>query len=92
MIGNVSRENVMHTMTIDTLAHAKKLRSVGFTEQQAEEVLAVITEARAADDLVTKADLATALAETKAEIIKWVVGLIFMQTAVIIALMIKLAK
>ena len=82
----------MHTMTIDTLAHAKKLRSVGFTEQQAEEVLAVIAEARAADDLVTKADLATALAEAKAEIIKWVVGLIFMQTAVISALMIKLAK
>ena len=55
-------------------------------------MVAVVSEAHDTAELVTKNDLTAALAETKAEIIKWVVGLIFMQTGVIVALMMKLAK
>ena len=46
-------------------------------------------------EIATKGDIAevkTAIAESKAETIKWVVGLIFMQTGVIVALMLRLAK
>ena len=74
------------------------------SEQQAVEVVAVVAEAHDSFEVATKGDLrdsATkddtrklelAIAESKAEIIKWVVGLIFMQTGVIAALMMKAAK
>lgn len=82
----------MATVTFDTHKFVTRLKATGLSEQQAEEVVAVVTEAKDANELVTKTDLTAALAETKAEIIKWVVGLIFMQTAFITAPILKLAK
>jgi len=71
----------MATLTFDTLAYAKKLRNAGFTEQQAEvaaetqrETIDVVInelETRHLSEMATKRDLA----ETKAELIRWVSAL-----------------
>ena len=82
----------MATITFDTYKHVNRLKEAGLSEQQAAEVVSVVSEAHDTAELVTKNDLAAALSEAKAEIIKWVVGLIFMQTGVIVALMLRLAK
>lgn len=68
-------------------------------EQQAVEVVAVVAESHDSFETATKNDLRdmelrldSRIAEAKTEIIKWVFGLIFIQTGVIIALMLKLVK
>ena len=43
-------------MALDTLKVARRLREAGFTEPQAEAVLAAIQDAAAGADLATKAD------------------------------------
>lgn len=88
----------MATITFDTLAYAKKLRTAGFTEQQAEvaaeaqketiEVVIAELETRHLNEMATKLDLA----ETKAELVRWVVGAGFLQTVLIAALLMKLIK
>jgi DNA-binding transcriptional MerR regulator len=55
-------------MTIDTLKVAKRLREAGFSEPQAEAVVAAVQEGTAGADLATKADLAELRSELKAEI------------------------
>lgn len=96
----------MATITFDTLAYAKKLKQGGFTEQQAETAAEVQAEAiqTAFDlkDVATKRDieelrleiksLEVKMAETKAELVRWVVGAGFLQTALIAALLLKLIK
>ncbi|TAN45216.1 MAG: DUF1640 domain-containing protein [Nitrospirae bacterium] len=88
-------------LTFDTHAYVKRLRAVGFTEDQAEaqaETLAEIVE----DKLATKTDLKELelnlrreMAELKAaivtDIVKWVAGMLVAQAAVIAAL-VKLLK
>ncbi len=44
-------------MTIDTLKVAKRLREAGFSEPQAEAVVAAVQEGTAGADLATKADM-----------------------------------
>ena len=88
----------MASITFDTLAYAKKLRTAGFTEQQAEvaaeaqketiEVVIAELETRHLNEMATKLDLA----ETKAELVRWVVGAGFLQTVLIAALLMKLIK
>jgi hypothetical protein len=80
------------TIVFDTLSFAKKLKSAGFTEQQAEiqaEALAEIIE----NNLATKRDLKeletrlmTSIAEIKADMIKWVAGMLVAQAALVAAL------
>lgn len=65
--------------SFDTLRAAKRLKVLGFNEDQAEGVADILRESRDVDlsHLATKADLAEVrreIAETKAEIIKWTVG------------------
>jgi hypothetical protein len=82
-------------LTFDTLAYVKKLRSAGVPEKQAEiqaETFAEILEERVA----TKQDLKELelalkhdLANIKAEIIKWVAGMLVAQAA-IVATLVKL--
>jgi hypothetical protein len=82
----------MKAVAFDTHLYVKRLKAVGFTEEQAEaqaEVLAEIVE----DKLATKLDLKELeitlrreLAEIKADIIKWVAGMLVAQAAVIAAL------
>jgi hypothetical protein len=55
-------------MAIDTLKVAKRLREVGFTEPQAEAVVAAVREGAKGADLATKADIAELRAELKADI------------------------
>jgi hypothetical protein len=55
-------------MAIDTLKVAKRLREAGFTEPQAEAVIAAVQEATGGAELATKADIADLRAELKAEI------------------------
>ncbi len=80
------------TIVFDTLSFAKKLRSAGFTELQAEiqaEALAEIIE----NNLATKRDLKeletrllVSIAELKADMIKWVAGMLVAQAALVAAL------
>ena len=55
-------------MAIDTLKVAKRLREAGFTEPQAEAVIAAVQEGTEGTNLATKADLAELRTELKAEI------------------------
>lgn len=48
----------MAASAIDTLKFAKRLREAGFSDPQAEAVLATVQEASAGADLATKSDLA----------------------------------
>jgi hypothetical protein len=83
------------TLTFDTLAYVKRLRSAGVAEEQAEihaEALAEILEER----IATKQDLKELelalkhdLANIKSEMIKWVAGMLVAQAA-IVATLVKL--
>src|SRR5882724_1899907 len=55
-------------MAIDTLKVAKRLREAGFTEPQAEAVIAAVQEGTEGADLATKLDIAELRTELKAEI------------------------
>jgi DNA-binding transcriptional MerR regulator len=55
-------------MAIDTLKVAKRLREAGFTEPQAEAVIAAVQEATEGADLATKADIGGLRTELKADI------------------------
>ena len=105
----------MSTITFDTHDFVKKLKGVGFSEEQAE----VITDLQKAtllntleqakhdyelDDLatkrdlkeldlkieLTKAELKRDIAETKAELIRWVVGVGLLQITIIAGLLFRL--
>ncbi len=92
----------MSTLVFDTHAFIKRLRGAGFTEEQAE-IFADEHRKLIEDRLATKQDLKevemrikesetkleTRMAELKAELIKWMIGLLFAQAAFIVA-MIKL--
>jgi hypothetical protein len=80
-------------------AVVKELKAAGFTDDQAEAVTRVVRNAQAVDlsSLATKADLTPLatkidLAETKAEVLKWMVSSIGVQTVVIIGAVIALVR
>lgn len=86
----------MVTTTFDTLAFAKRLMEAGFTERQAEAQVTVLREI-VESELATKRDLrelelrlttevVKTNAETKADILKWVAGMLVAQAALIAAL------
>jgi len=77
-----------HTVIFDTLAYAKKLMAAGFTQQQAEvqaETFAEIIN----EQIGTKQDLKEMELRIKADIIKWVAGMLVAQAA-IVATLVKL--
>jgi hypothetical protein len=81
----------MSALLFDTLRLSRTLREKGhFTTEQAE----TLAEA-SQNDLATKADIAqleAKLAETKADILKWMVGAIGFQTLVILGALVSLAR
>jgi len=85
----------MATITFDTLAFVKQLKSVGYTDRQAEAQAQAINKALSdfqnsrLDELATRADLQTEIAKAKVEIIKWVAGMLVAQAA-IVATLVKL--
>ncbi len=87
------------TITFDTLAFVKQLKSAGFNDNQAEIQAQAINQALSdfqnsrLNELSTKVDLFTAKAElqteiakAKSEIIKWVAGMLVAQAAIAAAL------
>jgi RNA-binding protein YhbY len=89
----------MNAIPFDTHEVVKVLRAAGFTDEQAEAVTRVVRDTQSVDlsSMATKADLAifatkVDLAETKAEILKWMVGAIGVQTVVIIGAVIALVR
>lgn len=84
----------MATITFDSLKLSDKLKTAGFSADQAETVVRVIAEAQ--DDLVTKKDLETTMAPIKTDLIvlkteiaqvKWMLGFVM---AGLIAILAKL--
>ena len=80
----------MHTMTFDTLKLARKLEASGFTQQQAVGAAEAMAESLAeVSGLATKedvSDLRRDLAETKADLLKWMFGALAAQTAFLSAI------
>lgn len=103
----------MTALTFDTHDFVKKLKGVGFSEEQAElltdlqktTVINTLEQARhdyELDDLATKRDLKelelrlqSEIEKTKAELIRWVVGIVvgvaLLQTTIIAGLIFRLA-
>ncbi len=89
----------MATITFDTFENVKRLKAVGFTEEQALEQTKIISElienrlATKQDikelELTMKADLERGLSAAKSDIIKWVAGMLVAQAA-IVATLVKL--
>ena len=82
----------MSTITFDSLKLSDKLKTAGFTSDQAETVVRVIAEAQ--DDLVTKKDLDAALAPLRIDLavlkteisqIKWMLGFVIAGIAAVLA-------
>ena len=87
-----------HAIQIDTLAFAKRLQAAGADERLAEAIVEGITDADTSS-LATKEDIAlvkedirqvetaikTDIANSHADILKWLFGIIFAQTAIVIA-------
>ncbi len=87
------------TTLFDTLHFMKKLKNAGFSEEQAEAISEAFKETHVDADVATNSDvelmgsrIETTLAETRSELIRWVVGAGFLQTALIAALLLKLVK
>jgi hypothetical protein len=85
--------------SFDTLHFVKKLKNAGFSEEQAEAISEAFKEAQTDADIATNKDIEllgsrieTRLAETRSELIRWVVGAGFLQTTLIAALLLKLVK
>lgn len=84
----------MTTITFDTLKLANRLKAGGFSAEQADTTASALAEslgevsdlATRGDLLTVKADLKADLAETKAEILKWVLGALAAQTAFLSAI------
>jgi predicted phage gp36 major capsid-like protein len=79
----------VNALTFDTLQFVQRLKKAGIQDVEAE----AVRDAQANADIATKRDIAvleTRIAETKAELIKWVVSVGVLQTAMIGALLMKL--
>lgn len=95
----------MTTLAFDTYAYIRKLKDSGVTEEQARaqvEALSLAFEQFQSElhlsESATKQDvreselkLELKIAETKAELVRWIVGAGFLQMALIAALLIKLS-
>ena len=76
----------MSAAIFDTHAYIKRMKAVGFTEEQAEvqaETVADLINER----LVTKADLDLRIAELKTELVKWMLGIAAGQVALLVTLL-----
>jgi len=98
----------MTVVAMDTYEVVKELMAAGFTDEQAQAVTRVVRRAHDVDvsnlatktdiammktDLAaTKADLELRLAELKAELLKWLLGSIGIQTVVIIGALLALVR
>ena len=96
----------MTTITFDTLKFVQTLREAGVNDKQAEAIAVAVRETHDSAEIATKRDielvkrdieiskldLEKKIAETKADLIRWVVGAGFLQTALIAALLLRMVK
>ena len=89
----------MTAITFDTLKLARKLEAAGFQPRQAADTAEALAESMAeVSGLATKEDVYTLrrdIAETKVELLKWLIGLIGFQTLAVlggVAALIKLIQ
>lgn len=82
----------MTAITFDTLAYSKTLQAAGMPQEQAEALAkaqkAALDEMVAAKELATQADilrLENKMETNKHEILKWVMGMLVAQTALILS-------
>ena len=78
--------------SLDTHETVKRLTAAGFTDAQAEALTAAVKQAVDIDlsNIATKTDVADVrreMADMKAELVKWVVGVGFAQVATILAVL-----
>nr|VFJ74615.1 MAG: Protein of unknown function (DUF1640) [Candidatus Kentron sp. FM]VFK23394.1 MAG: Protein of unknown function (DUF1640) [Candidatus Kentron sp. FM] len=78
----------MTTITFDTLEFTRRLTDAGVSREQAEATADAMKEAVSKSDLVNKNDLH----ELKIDLIKWMIGLLIAQTALLVALFDALAR
>jgi hypothetical protein len=79
----------MTITALDTHETVKSLTAAGFSDAQAEALTQALRQGQniGLSNLVTKTDLALALAETEAKLVKWVIGVGFAQVAMILAVL-----
>lgn len=96
----------MTTITFDTLRFVTRLKESGLSETQSLAITEAFKEAHGEAEVATRNDLRemelkmearfreleVRIAETKTELVRWVVGAGFLQTALIAALLLKLIK
>ena len=75
----------MAIAAFDTYAAAKTLREAGFDDRQAEAAVAVVHDA-ITGGVATKADLAVAVADLKADMLKVAIGLVIANVTLTVAL------
>ena len=75
----------MAVAAFDTYAAAKTLREAGFDDRQAEAAVAVVHDA-ITGGVATKADLAVAVADLKADMLKVAIGLVIANVTLTVAL------
>ena len=76
----------MSTLTFDTMQFVEMLQDAGFNEKQAKALAKAQVETIKQSEFATKQDLA----ETKLDIIKWLIALVLGQTALLITILPKL--
>lgn len=82
----------MAALTFDTLKFVEKLEMAGVPRAQAKaeaEALSEIIEI-SAQELVTKKDLQIALADLKADLMKWVIGLALAQVGLLVGILLRM--
>ena len=75
----------MAIAAFDTYAAAKTLREAGFDDRQAEAAVAVVHDA-ITGGVATRADLAVAVADLKADMLKVAIGLVIANVTLTVAL------
>lgn len=79
----------MSAVTFDTLKFARKLEAAGVPLNQAE-AIAEAFQSVTGEELATKAYLDVKLSELKVDLLKWVIGLILGQTALLLTILPRL--
>ena len=75
----------MATLTIDTHKFITRLQAAGMDERQAVAIVEGLKEEANLHNVVTSADLRTAVAELKADLLKWLIPVLLGQIAVFAA-------
>jgi hypothetical protein len=76
----------MASITFDTLRFVHRLKDSGVPESQAEAIAEAFRDASGEAELVSKDYLDMRLADMKADLIKWMAGLLLAQAALVAAL------